>query len=288
VTTEFADVGTSELGAGGARLAYDRTGRGEPLVLLHGQGLSRRSWDPVVPLLAPERDVIAVDLPGHGDSPRQPKGAGNAPADLAAAVAELLDQLGLDTVHVAGNSNGGWVALELARLGRARTVTAISPGGLWRKSGAPTHIRMVMRQMRINARTVRRVAPHAPRTRAAKTLFIAQASGRPSKVSRQLVQTAVDDMARAPGYRETLRAAMKRSFRGGEEIHVPVTVAFGTRDRVLLPGVARRRGQLPAHARWVKLHGSGHIAMFDDPKTVAALVLVTSRRSAADATLASS
>ena len=60
-----------------------------------------------------------------------------------------------------------------------------------------------------------------------------------------------------------------------------MTVAFGTRDRVLLPGVARRRGQLPAHARWVKLAGSGHIAMFDDPQTVAALVRVTSRRSPA-------
>src|SRR5918997_5950143 len=96
-----------------ARLAYDRTGRGEPLVLLHGQGFSRRCWDPIIDLLVADRDVIAVDLPGHGDSPRQPKGTGNAPHDLAVAVAELLDQLGLQTVHVAGNSRGGWVALEL-------------------------------------------------------------------------------------------------------------------------------------------------------------------------------
>jgi pimeloyl-ACP methyl ester carboxylesterase len=63
-------------------LAYDRTGRGEPLVLLHGQGFSRRRcWDPIVDALAADRDVIA-DLPGHGDSPRQPKGTGSAPHDL--------------------------------------------------------------------------------------------------------------------------------------------------------------------------------------------------------------
>ena len=59
------------------------------MILLHGQGFSRRSFDPVVPALAARRDVIAVDLPGHGGSPRQPKGAGNAPRDLAVAVAEL-------------------------------------------------------------------------------------------------------------------------------------------------------------------------------------------------------
>src|SRR5918994_1068673 len=115
------------------RLAYDRTGRGEPLVLLHGQGFSRRCWDPIIDMLAEDRDVIAVDLPGHGDSPRQPQGAGSAPHNLAVAVAELLDELGLPTAHVAGNSSGGWVALELGRPQRARTVTALDPAGLWRK-----------------------------------------------------------------------------------------------------------------------------------------------------------
>ena len=139
-----------------SRLAYDRSGQGEPLVLLHGQGFSRRSFDPVVPALAARRDVIAVDLPGHGGSPRQPKGAGNAPRDLAVAVAELLDELELPTVHVAGNSVGGWVALELAKLGRARTVTALAPAGLWRRS-APLHIRAGMRLARLNAKIVRRL-----------------------------------------------------------------------------------------------------------------------------------
>src|SRR5689334_20732089 len=143
------------------RLAHDRTGRGEPLVLLHGQGFSRRVWDPIIDLLAADRDVIAVDLPGHGDSPRQPKGTGSAPHDLAVAVAELLDELDLPTAHVAGNSSGGWVALELGKMGRARTVTALAPAGLWRKT-APFHIRAGLRQARLNAKVVRRVLPSAP------------------------------------------------------------------------------------------------------------------------------
>jgi pimeloyl-ACP methyl ester carboxylesterase len=94
-------------------------------VLLHGQGFSRRCWAPIVDMLAAERDVIAVDLPGHGDSPRQPKGTGSAPHDLAVAVAELLDEFGLPSVHVAGNSSGGWVALELGRLQRAQQLVDV-------------------------------------------------------------------------------------------------------------------------------------------------------------------
>src|SRR5215204_5445372 len=203
------------------RLAYDRTGRGEPLVLLHGQGFSRRCWDPIIDMLAEDRDVIAVDLPGHGDSPRQPKSTGSAPHDLAVAVAELLDELDLPTVHVAGSSSGGWVALELGRLQRAQTVTALDPSGL----------------------------PYEP------------------------VKTAIHDMATAPGFRETLHALEKRQFEDGAAITVPVTVAFGSRDRVLLPKVARRRDQLPDQTRWVTLSECGHIPMFDDPEATADLLL---------------
>ena len=151
------------------RLAYDRTGSGEPLVLLHGQGFSRRCWDPVIAGLAVDLDVITVDLPGHGDSPRQPRDHGNTPHDLAISVAELLDELGITTAHVAGNSLGGWVALELGRLHRAQTVTALSPAGLWRRR-APHHIRLAMRQARLNAKLTRRLAPNAPRTRLARPL----------------------------------------------------------------------------------------------------------------------
>jgi pimeloyl-ACP methyl ester carboxylesterase len=274
VTTSPAilDGTRSRVAPGAARLAFDRAGRGEPVVLLHGQGLSRRSFDPVVALLAAERDVIAVDLPGHGQSPRQPAGTASAPRDLAVAVGELLDQLGLACAHVAGNSSGGWVALELGKLGRARTVTALSPAGLWRRT-APLHIRVGMRQSRLNAKIVHRLFPDAPRTRLGRALAAVQVSGHPFGVPYLPVRDGVEAMASAPGFRETLRALEKQRFTGGAEITVPVTVAFGTRDRVLLPGVARRRGELPDQTRWVRLRGCGHVAMLDDPEATAALLL---------------
>jgi pimeloyl-ACP methyl ester carboxylesterase len=265
-----------------ARLAYSRSGSGEPLVLLHGQGLSRRSWDPVVNDLAGERDVIAVDLPGHGGSRRQTPNEGDAPADLAVAVAGLLDDLGLESAHVAGNSLGGWVALELGRLGRARTVTALSPAGLWRRN-APTYIRASMRQARLNAKVVTRFAPRAPRTRFARALFMATASGKPFSVPYEPTRQAVADMASAPGFAQTLRALEKRRFRDGATIGVPVTIAFGSRDRVLLPGSARRRTELPDHARLLTLRKCGHLAMFDAPHVVAALLLEASQLDGAKA-----
>jgi len=275
MTASSVDDTASTTTSRASRLAYDRTGQGEPLVLLHGQGFSRRSFAPVVPALAARRDVIAVDLPGHGESPRQPKGAGNAPHDLAVAVAELLDELGLPSAHVVGNSSGGWVALELGKMGRARTVTALAPAGLWRKT-APFHIRAGLRQARFNAKVVRRVLPNAPRTRLGRAFAASQVSGHPFRVPYQPAHDTVHAMAEAPGFRETLRALEKERFTGGDAITVPVTVAFGTRDRVLLPRVARHRDQLPAQTRWVRLRGCGHVPMVDDPAATADLLLQAS------------
>ena len=272
VSDVSTDSTRQEQAPGASRLAFDRTGSGEPLVLLHGQGFSRRSWDPVVPLLAEHRDVIAVDLPGHGESPRQSKGTGSAPRDLAVAVAELLDELDLPAAHIAGNSSGGWVALELGRLQRARSVTAISPAGLWRRR-APWHIRLGMRQARLNARLVHLLFPNAPKSRAGRALAASQVSGHPFRVPYGPARDTLAAMAESPGSRETLRALERTRFTGGADITVPVTVAFGTRDRVLLPLVARHRAELPTQTRWVRLRGCGHVPMFDAPQATADLVL---------------
>src|SRR5215213_2318896 len=108
-------------------LAHVRRGSGPPLVLIHGIGSQWQMWQPVLDRLARERDVIAVDLPGFGDSPPLP-GTPSVEA-LAGAVAELLGELGIERPHAAGNSLGGGVALELGRRGDARSVCVLSPAG---------------------------------------------------------------------------------------------------------------------------------------------------------------
>src|SRR3954467_9950731 len=115
-----------------ATLGFSRQGAGPPLVLLHALGSSRAAWDPVVPRLAERFDVIAVDLPGFGESALLPPGVEPHPARLAASVADFLDELHIDRPHVAGNSLGGWVGLELARLRPVNSLTLLHPAGLWR------------------------------------------------------------------------------------------------------------------------------------------------------------
>ena len=114
-----------------AGLAYQRAGNGEPLLLLHGTGGSLRHWAPLWSILAAQRALVAVDLPGHGNSDPPPNDGDHTPVGYAATLADFLDRLGIGTAHVAGPSVGGWTALELAKLGRARSVVAIAPAGLW-------------------------------------------------------------------------------------------------------------------------------------------------------------
>ena len=113
-------------------LAFDRLGSGPPLVLLHGVGHRRQAWNAVLDRLAPHREVIAVDLPGHGQSPPLQLNGRPALDQLLAEVIALFGELGLDRPHIAGNSLGGRLALEAAAAGHAATVTALSPAGFWR------------------------------------------------------------------------------------------------------------------------------------------------------------
>src|ERR687896_469332 len=111
-------------------LDHHRGGSGEPLVLIHGVGHTWRGWKPMLPLLERDFDVLAVDLPGFGRSPSLPAGTEPTPEALADAVERAMDAAGFDRAVLCGNSLGGWIALELARRGRASSAVAISPAGL--------------------------------------------------------------------------------------------------------------------------------------------------------------
>src|SRR5437764_12403957 len=104
-------------------VVYSRTGQGEPLVLIHGIGHRRQAWDPVLPLLTPERDVITLDLPGFGESPAAVTGYGVEPALIMfkAPFAEL----GLDRPHVPGHSLGGLLSLAVEEADLVTAGTAL-------------------------------------------------------------------------------------------------------------------------------------------------------------------
>lgn len=254
----------------GPGLAHERLGAGEPLVLIHGIGGERTVWEPVLTPLAARHELLLVDLPGFGDSPPLPDGVAPTPAALAAAVASLLDAVGHADAHVAGNSLGGWVALELAKAGRARSVVGLCPAGLW---GAPLRTRTdgpaPGRGQQI-ARRLRPLIPVAMLSPRVRRTVLAPFVADPGRVPYRAATRMVRAYARATAYAATSTAMRADHFRGGEGIDVPVTLAYGECDRLIRPARARIPG-----ARSVVLPGCGHIAMWDDPALVADVVLAT-------------
>lgn len=96
----------------GIDLAYERRGKGNPLVLIHGFPLDHTSWDDVAFLLQDDFDLIIPDLRGFGES-RMPESP-YAMADMADDLAGLLDSLSIERAALAGHSMGGYVALSFA------------------------------------------------------------------------------------------------------------------------------------------------------------------------------
>jgi pimeloyl-ACP methyl ester carboxylesterase len=226
----------------------------------------------VLSRLAVERDVVAPDLPGFGGSPPLPAGVAPTPPMLAQAVAVFLDDIGLRDAHAAGNPLGGWIALELAKLGRARSVTALAPAGLWGKRAPPLSRASLWIERRL-ARLFRPALPALLGTRAGRRVALRDAFMHPARVPGHVAVRMATAYADAPAFDATFREVHRMSFTGGDRIHVPVTVAWPEHDRLLRPGRGQRHEELPAHARIVRLHGCGHVPMWDDPEQVARLLL---------------
>ncbi len=261
------------------RLAITRSGAGEPLVLLHALGLSRRTWEPVVPELARRFDVIAVDLPGFGDSPPLPADVEATPAALAAAVVELLDDLGVTAPHVVGNSLGGWVALEVASMVPVGSLTLLSPAGLWR-SRTPWYPLVSLHASRWAARHAAAVLVRLVRSRLGRVLVLGQTHGRPTHLTAEYATSAVRSLGTSAGFDTVLRATASRHAGGFAHLDTPVTLAFGSRDVLLLPGQSRRLDLLPPGTRVERLVGCGHIPIADDPDAVASLIIRAATRRA--------
>lgn len=247
---------------------------GESLLLIHGLGATGRVWDPVLPLLAGERDVLVLDMPGFGSAPPLPDGIEPTAANLAAALRAACVERGIERPHVAGNSLGGWVGLEMGRAGWAASVTAISPAGLWRAPLGPR--RRDTRVWARRARSLVALALHARRAREAMlATFAAHPERIPADAGRELVLGWID----SNGYDGANRAMRTHIFDpAGYPEDVPVTIAWAERDRLVGPPKPERR---PAGARFLVLPGVGHTPMWDDPELVARTLLEGSAISAA-------
>jgi pimeloyl-ACP methyl ester carboxylesterase len=253
-------------------VVFERRGAGPPLVLLHGIGHRWQAWEPVLGRLAEERDVIALDLPGFGASPPLPAGTPYTIDTAMRSLADFFAAHDLGRPHIAGNSLGGLFALEAADRGLVSSATALSPAGFF----TPLELRFAtvsLRASRLGARlpapVLRRLAADARR----RKLMFGQIYGHPDRLDVEVLLADAQALRSAAGFLPTLRAGRRLIRFAGRCDGVPVTVAWGTRDRLLGKSQAVRCQQCLPNARFVWLPDCGHVPMGDNPELVAKVLL---------------
>jgi pimeloyl-ACP methyl ester carboxylesterase len=259
---------------GGTFLPSQRGGEGPPLLLLHGFTDTCRTWEPVRPALERRFDVLALTLAGHAGGPNLPPG-GASDAAVVDAVEAALDEVGWDAPAVAGNSLGGWVSLQLAARGRARSVVALAPAGGWAEDDpAPEE---VLDYFRTLAPMVRDAAPNAnaiaatPEGRAAATVAYASNA---DHISADLLAHLIRGAAACDAEPLLEFAAREGWHLDPERVTCPLRLVWGTDDQVLkLPGAAARfRQDWFPQAEWVEIDGAGHCPQLDHPVETAELI----------------
>ncbi len=241
-------------------------------MLLHGILGSERMWSHVVPLLAGHYDVIAPTMLGHrGGRPTTVR-----PARLEHVVDDaqrLLDELGLEQAHLAGNSLGARVALELARLGRARTVCALSPSGTW-DAGSEDHRRATedLRATVRAARRSRRVLGLPARSGRFRHWALRATAAHGERVSPAELLGLTDDLLGCTVVEDLFHEASQLTPLDSPPC--PITLAWAARDHVFPVEIngANARRLIPG-ARYIVLEDVGHVPMLDDPQLVAQTIL---------------
>jgi pimeloyl-ACP methyl ester carboxylesterase len=251
-----------------------RGGSGAPLVLLHGFTGSWRTWELVIPALERHHDVLAPTLVGHAGGP--PLEGVVSPDVLPGAIERAMDEAGFETAHIVGNSLGGFLALQLAARGRARSVVAFAPAGGWadRSEAIETLGSFYAIQDQVEA-----AAPHTaaivatPEGRRTATMLLAENH---EHIPPDLVAHHVQASARCTAARTMLDYAIAEGYHlDAERITCPVRVVWGTADRLLpWPSAAARfqRDWVP-QAEWIELEGVGHCPQLDVPTETAQLIL---------------
>ena len=251
-------------------LAYDRTGTGEPLVLVHPLGADRGVWEPVLDLLATRHDVIAMDMPGFGGSPELPEDVPATPSGIAAEIASTLDGAGVGRVHAAGISLGGWVALELARTGRCLSVIGVCPAGFWpRPLGPPP------RAARHTALAFVPLLRPLLQSERGRRLVLGGAIAHPERVPPGAAYRLVRAYACSPGFARANAEMRSAAFGGFEDINVPITLAWAEHDRLVRPPRS-----VPPGVGTSLLRDCGHVPTWDDPDQVASVILAGTARAA--------
>ena len=249
-----------------------RIGSGRKLVLVHGLGGSWRSWSPILDAVAAHREVIALDLPGHGESPAHP-GSGTF-SGLADSLEEYLFANGLEGVDLAGFSLGGRLVLEMARRGIGGDVVALDPGGFWR-GWERSYFRWTLTASLRLLQLLRGALPVLSASSITRTALLAQLSARPWALPRDLVRRELTSFATTRTVGPLIRDLATGPAQQGPGASTTgrVTIGWGSKDRLCPPRqAARARAAFPG-ARFHWFRNSGHYSIWDCPARASELIL---------------
>ena len=249
-----------------------RRGSGRPLLLIHGLGASLRSWDPILAPLAATRSVIAIDLPGHGESPVE-AGSGTF-AGLADSVEHYIGERGLSGIDVVGSSLGARIALELARRGGVGAAIALDPGGFWQGWERPFFKATISASVKL-LRAIRPALPTICANAAGRTALLAQLSFRPWALDGAMVADELTRFATTPTVDSLIRDLADGAGQEGPAAASAgmVVIGWGRHDRLCFPQQAKRAIATFPSARMHWFERSGHFPMWDQPEETSKLIL---------------
>jgi pimeloyl-ACP methyl ester carboxylesterase len=252
-------------------------GSGEPVLLLHPFLLSQGVWEVVAEQLAEtgRYEVFAPTMAGHHGGPR----AGTwflSSSALADHVERQMDELGWKTAHIVGNSLGGWVAFELERRGRARSVTGIAPAGGWTR-WSPAKFEVIAKfllgmPLLVLASLLGSRVLNLPFSRRLSTYAI---SASPDGVSERQLSGIIDDAAHCPAYFQLLlNALLMPGLRELAQNAVPAHLVVCGKDRVIpAPRFSRHFiRHLPRDHKVTELEGVGHVPMYEAPGRITEVI----------------
>lgn len=248
-------------------------GVGKPLLLIHGLGGSWRSWTPVLAPLAERRQVIAVDLPGFGETPPLPGEV--SIATLADAMCDFLAARRLIGVDAVGSSMGARLVLELARRGVIGATVSLDPGGFWQGWEQSFFHRSIGLSIRF-VRLLQPVMPWITGNALGRTLLLSQLSARPWALPAQLALTEMRSYAQSPSFDPLLRSLVFGARQRGataKSTPGPITIGWGRQDRICLPRQAERALQRFPGARLHWFERCGHFPHWDQPEQAVRLIL---------------
>ena len=254
---------------------FHRGGSGEPMLCVHGITDTWRSWELLAPLLETHHDLLAITLLGHSGGRAI---ADDRPVTLRDLVDEAerdMDAAGFETAHLVGNSLGGWIVLELAARGRARTVTALAPAGGWDKGNPWAYTTLL--NFILSQQALKLLGPRAVRMAARpglRKLTLGQLVSRPAAVPAPLAAALIRGAADCPALVPLLAESRAEGYPDIGWIDCPTRIVWGTADRILPPThLSSRFRRMVPQADWVEIPGAGHLPQIDHPERTAELVL---------------